>query len=114
MKQTILLLLSLIITMSACAKSPFVAQSLQRGISASDVQKMSWRKVSRFMPDDFYSTREAQEIADRVIYYQQASGGWAKYFNYLICASCLVKVMSCGPAFTILTLKSLSSAVEMA
>ena len=87
MKQTILLLLSLIITMSVCAKSSFADLSLQRGTPASDVQKMSWRKVSRFMPDDFYSTKEAQEIADRVIYYQQASGGWAKNINYHLALS---------------------------
>ena len=39
------------------------------------------------MPDDFYSTKEAQEIADRVIYYQQASGGWAKNINYHLALS---------------------------
>lgn len=47
-----------------------------------DVQKMSWRKVSTSMPDSFYTTTEAQQIADRVVYYQQPSGGWAKNVNY--------------------------------
>lgn len=48
----------------------------------TDPQKLSWRQVSRFMPEAFYATREAQDIAARVIYYQFPSGGWMKNVNY--------------------------------
>ena len=48
----------------------------------NDPQKLSWRQVSRFMPEAFYSTKEAQDIATRIIYYQFSSGGWMKNVNY--------------------------------
>ena len=48
----------------------------------TDVQRMSWRRVSRFMPESFYASKEAQDIATRIIYYQAPSGGWAKNINY--------------------------------
>lgn len=54
----------------------------KRGGRQDDVAKMSWRRVSSSMPDSFYATDEAQQIADRVVYYQQPSGGWAKNVNY--------------------------------
>lgn len=50
--------------------------------SGTDVQKMSWRRVAVSMPDSFYATKEAQDIADRVVFYQKPSGGWAKNVNY--------------------------------
>lgn len=48
----------------------------------TDPQKLSWRQVARSMPDSFYASREAQEIASRIIYYQFPSGGWMKNVNY--------------------------------
>lgn len=47
-----------------------------------DVGKMSWRRVANSLPDSFYASRTAQDIADRIVYYQQESGGWTKNINY--------------------------------
>lgn len=48
----------------------------------TDVQNMPWHRVALSMPESFYASKEAQDIADRVIFYQKPSGGWAKNVNY--------------------------------
>jgi PelA/Pel-15E family pectate lyase len=50
--------------------------------STNDPQQMGWRRVSCFMPEDFYASKDAQDIADRVIFYQAPSGGWTKNINF--------------------------------
>ena len=43
-----------------------------------DLSKLSWSKVANSMPEEWYSTEQAVQIADTVLAYQTEIGGWTK------------------------------------
>lgn len=53
------------------------------GLSAQqDLSKLSWHKVSTGMPAEWYGTEQAANIADTVLHYQTAIGGWPKNVGF--------------------------------
>jgi pectinesterase len=43
---------------------------------------LSWKEVATKMPDEWYGSREAKMVADSVLKYQTAIGGWPKNNNF--------------------------------
>ena len=53
------------------------------GLSAQqDLSKLSWQKVSTGMSAEWYGTEQAVNIADTVLHYQTAIGGWPKNVGF--------------------------------
>ena len=51
----------------------FVGLNAQQNLSS-----LSWNKVANSMPAEWYATDQAVQIADTVVAYQTAIGGWTK------------------------------------
>ena len=49
-------------------------------ISAQETEELSWREVQH-RSADWYTSKEAREIADNVLLYQHENGGWLKNIN---------------------------------
>lgn len=43
-----------------------------------NLEGLSWRKIAYNMPDSWYGTEQAAQIADKVLIYQTEIGGWPK------------------------------------
>jgi len=66
--------------------SPMSAQSISKQRSfiteVKDIDEISFRDIARYMPDEWYKSREARRVADSVLTYQFPNGGWAKNQNW--------------------------------
>lgn len=56
----------------------FVATLLIAPVNGQQIDNKSWSSVALEMPDGWYSTPRAAEVADNVLLYQREAGGWPK------------------------------------
>ncbi len=56
----------------------FISSAVVAQNNNDDYLKYSWKKVATQMPDQWYSTADAQRVAETVLFCQQDNGGWQK------------------------------------
>ncbi len=60
----------------------FISSAVVAQNNNDDYLKYSWKKVATQMPDQWYSTADAQRVAETVLFCQQDNGGWQKNKPY--------------------------------
>ncbi|MFT3844077.1 MAG: pectate lyase [Lacibacter sp.] len=60
----------------------FISSAVVAQNNNEDYLKYSWKKVATQMPDQWYSTADAQRVAETVLFCQQDNGGWQKNKPY--------------------------------
>lgn len=71
----------LVLTFCLINPSGILAQKEEK-TNSDDYLNLSWKKVATKMPEDWYATDEAKQVAENVLLCQKNIGGWAKNKPY--------------------------------
>src|ERR1044071_526606 len=73
-------ILGIAMLMFGCTTVPKMLQA--QNPKTSDFKNLSWKEVATQMPDEWYGSKDAEAVAENVLFAQLDIGGWAKNKPY--------------------------------